>query len=43
MADHKHGSMDIVEQERTFAGFLKLAGYTIVAVVVVLVLLTFRI
>lgn len=24
MADHKHGSMDIREQEKTFAGFIKL-------------------
>lgn len=23
MSEHKHGSMDITEQERTFAGFVK--------------------
>lgn len=23
MASHKHGTMDVSEQERTFAGFLK--------------------
>lgn len=27
MADHEQGSMDIVEQEKTFDGFLKFVGY----------------
>jgi hypothetical protein len=43
MADHKHGSMDIAEQEKTFAGFVRVAGVTIVVVAAILVLLTFRI
>ena len=28
MAEHKHGSMDIREHEKTFAGFIKLAMWT---------------
>lgn len=28
MAEHKHGSMDIREQEKTFAGFIKLSIWT---------------
>ena len=43
MADHKRGQMDIAEQERTFAGFLRLAGITIAVVVVILLILTVRI
>ena len=43
MADHKHGSMDIAEQQKTFAGFVRVAGVTIVVVAALLVLLTFRI
>lgn len=27
MAEHKHGSMDIREQEKTFAGFLRLSAW----------------
>ncbi|MFN3615225.1 MAG: aa3-type cytochrome c oxidase subunit IV [Rubrimonas sp.] len=43
MAEHKHGSMDITEQQKTFAGFVRLAGIAIAVVVAVLLLLTFRI
>lgn len=43
MADHKHGSMDITEQQKTFAGFTRVAAIGIAVVVVVLLLLTFRI
>lgn len=39
MAEHEHGTMDISEQERVFAGFLKFATRTAIAVIVVLVLL----
>ncbi len=28
MAEHKHGSMDIRAQEKTFAGFIKLSVWT---------------
>ena len=34
MAEHKHGSMDITEQEKTFNGFVT---FTIRAVIVILV------
>ena len=27
MAEHKHGSMDIREHEKTFAGFIKLSTW----------------
>ncbi|MGC9368622.1 MAG: aa3-type cytochrome c oxidase subunit IV [Paracoccaceae bacterium] len=27
MAEHKHGSMDISDQEKTFAGFVKFATW----------------
>jgi hypothetical protein len=43
MAEHRHGDMNISEQEKTFHGFLKLTGYVIVVVVAILLLLTFRI
>jgi hypothetical protein len=43
MAEHHHGSMDIAEQEKTFAGFVRVAGIAIVAVVAILIVLTFRI
>lgn len=35
MAEHKHGSMDTTEQEKTFEGFIT---FTIKSVVVILVL-----
>ncbi|MBK5928933.1 aa3-type cytochrome c oxidase subunit IV [Rhodobaculum claviforme] len=28
MAKHKHGEMDVTEQEKTFGGFLKFAAWT---------------
>jgi|AACY02.3.fsa_nt_gi Bacterial aa3 type cytochrome c oxidase subunit IV. len=43
MAEHRRGDMDIEEQKKTFGRFTKLAGYVIVVVAVVLILLTFRI
>ena len=38
MADHKHGEMDIRDQERTFDGFMSM---TVRATVVILVVLVF--
>lgn len=38
MAEHKPGSMDITEQERTFEGFIKI---TIRAVIVIFAILIF--
>lgn len=40
MADeHKHGSMDTTEQEKTFAGFVNFAKWTVIAIIVVLLFL----
>jgi hypothetical protein len=41
MADkpHKHGDMDITEQEKTFEGFVRILGYAIGGILVALVLL----
>lgn len=38
MADHKHGNMDITDQEKTFNGFVK---FTTTSVITILVLLVF--
>ena len=43
MGEHGHGRMDITEQERTFAGFVRTAAYVAVAAFAILILLTFRI
>ncbi|GGB00441.1 aa3-type cytochrome c oxidase subunit IV [Allosediminivita pacifica] len=44
MAEHKHGSMDITEQEKTFEGFVKMTIRTcIVILLVVLFLAIFRV
>lgn len=37
--DHKHGSMDIRSQEKTFVGFVRVATWTVVVCVVVLAFL----
>ncbi|WP_395543077.1 aa3-type cytochrome c oxidase subunit IV [Neotabrizicola sp. sgz301269] len=42
MADHghteyKHGSMDIREQEKTFAGFVKLSTWTVILTIAILI------
>ncbi len=39
MSDHKHGEMDITEQERVFAGFIKFGIYVALFSVFVLVFL----
>ncbi|MBD3679724.1 MAG: aa3-type cytochrome c oxidase subunit IV [Rhodobacteraceae bacterium] len=39
MAEHKHGTMDIAEQEKTFAGFISWTIKTTVVILVALVLL----
>ncbi len=36
-AEHKHGSMDIRVQERTFNGFIRFTTWAAVAAIVVLV------
>ena len=37
--DHEHGSMNITEQERTFAGFMWWSSRVVVTVIVLLILL----
>lgn len=39
MAEHKPGSMDIREQERTFNAFLSLSTRTIILIIAVLIFL----
>ncbi|MBM9593333.1 aa3-type cytochrome c oxidase subunit IV [Roseitranquillus sediminis] len=39
MAEHKHGHMDITEQERTFVGFVQWVTRTVIVILVLLVLL----
>ncbi|GAB1478470.1 aa3-type cytochrome c oxidase subunit IV [Paracoccaceae bacterium] len=39
MAEHKQGSMDIREQEKTFAGFVKLSTWGAVISILVLIFL----
>ncbi|WP_299646079.1 aa3-type cytochrome c oxidase subunit IV [uncultured Jannaschia sp.] len=40
MADeHKPGTMDITEQEKTFAGFMTFTKWTVIGIIVLLVLL----
>lgn len=39
MADYKHGSMNIEEQEKTFNGFIKLTKNITIAIIVALILL----
>ena len=39
MAEHKHGTMDITQNQKTFDGFMRYVVRTSIAVIVVLVLL----
>ncbi|MBO9396558.1 aa3-type cytochrome c oxidase subunit IV [Shimia sp. R9_1] len=39
MAEHKHGSMDIEVQEKTFAGFIKASVYVASASIGILIFL----
>ncbi len=39
MSEHEHGSMDITEQERTFAGFMQWTVWVCVAVAIILIFL----
>jgi hypothetical protein len=40
MAEHKHGSMDISVQEKTYEGFIKFSVRVTIGILVALVLLT---
>ncbi len=37
MAEHKHGSMDIKVQEKTFDGFIAWTKWTVIVIMVVLI------
>lgn len=37
MAEHKHGSMDITEQEKTFDGFIKFATWGAIISICILI------
>ena len=39
MADHKHGEMDIKDQEKTFDGFMQFVTYSVVILLVLIVLM----
>lgn len=39
MAEHKHGSMDIKDQEKTFEGFINFTIKTVMVILVMVVLL----
>jgi hypothetical protein len=39
MAEHKHGSLDVKEQEKTFAAFVTLTTRTVIGIIVFLILL----
>lgn len=39
MAEHKHGSMDTTEQEKTFAGFVRFSTNVAIVCIVVLIFL----
>jgi disulfide bond formation protein DsbB len=36
--EHKHGTMDIREQEKTFVGFIRMSIWVVIASIAVLVL-----
>ncbi len=39
MAEHKHGEMDISEQEKTFDGFVSWTNWSVIGIVVLLILM----
>ena len=39
MSDHEHGSTDITEQEKTFAGFVKVSSWVVYISIGVLIFL----
>lgn len=41
MGEHKHGSMDCTEQQKTFAGFIKVSAWGVAISVAILIFLAF--
>lgn len=39
MADHKHGEMDVTDQEKTFDGFMKWTQWSVITILVLVVLM----
>ena len=39
MAEHTHGNMDITEQKKTYAGFMRWTVWTLVIIAIVLIFL----
>ncbi|MEM9551851.1 MAG: aa3-type cytochrome c oxidase subunit IV [Pseudomonadota bacterium] len=39
MAEHKHGEMDVADQEQTFMGFVNATKWVVIAVLVLLILM----
>ena len=39
MAEHKHGSMDVKDHEKTFEGFVKFTTYSVIGILIFLVFL----
>ena len=39
MAEHKHGSMDITDQTRTFDGFVKATTWSVIVILALLILM----
>jgi len=39
MEKHEHGSMDVKDHEKTFAGFVKFTTYSIILILISLVIL----
>lgn len=37
MADHKHGSMDVKSQEKTFDGFMKFTTWSVILIIAIIV------
>lgn len=37
--EHKHGSMDTTEQEKTFNGFMNITKWSVILIIVALILL----
>ncbi|MFK7870152.1 MAG: aa3-type cytochrome c oxidase subunit IV [Roseobacter sp.] len=37
MAEHKHGDMDIKEQEKTFTGFMKFTTNSVIFIIVLII------
>jgi flagellar biogenesis protein FliO len=39
MADHEHGSMNIDEQEKTFAGFMSFTTRSVIVIIIALIVI----